>query len=325
VAPSTARFRRLLSRFQRIRGRIASPWVGTVGPPDVSGPMPMPIHSQTLGVEDRRLIRCGDWLVSQELYRERQSQNLSFDQSWSWVWVVQRGSAILELGDTQHQYFLDADDINFVFATDRQQQFTVTRAPLLLTRLRLPLIAVNSSAGFATSGHADFPLLTPLLQLIQQARDSGAASSTCSQLGEALRSYFDSQIRAAGISLPSSELDPIKQLLSGLSQRLSESLGLPDLADMVHLSPRRLQELTQDRLGCSPMELLRRLRLELLHRLLLDPAESGESLQVLLDRCRLPASSATRQAFQLLYGLTPSGLRRQVHSQNTRQSLADPV
>jgi transcriptional regulator GlxA family with amidase domain len=164
-----------------------------------------------------------------------------------------------------------------------------------------------------------------LLQLIQQAQDSGAASSTCSQLGDALRSYFDSQIRAAGISLPSAELDPIHHLLSALPQRLSESLGLPDLADMVHLSPRRLQELTQDRLGCSPMELLRRLRLELLHRLLLDPAESGESLQVLLDRCRLPASNATRQAFQSLYGLTPSALRRQGHSPSPRQSLAEPA
>ena len=287
--------------------------------------MPKPIRSQTQALEDRRLIPCGDWLVSQELYRDRQSQNLSFDQSWSWVWVVQRGSAVLELGESQRQYFLDSADTNFVYATDRQQQFTVTRAPLLLTRLRLPVKVGSGSAAFATSGHAELPLLTPLLQLIQQAQDSGAASSTCSQLGDALRSYFDSQIRAAGINLPSAELDPINQLLSALPQRLSETLGLPDLADMVHLSPRRLQELTQDRLGCSPMELLRRLRLELLHRLLLDPAESGESLQALLDRCRLPASNATRQAFQSLYGLTPSALRRQDHSPSPSQSLAELV
>ena len=59
--------------------------------------------------------------------------------------------------------------------------------------------------------------------------------------------------------------------------------------------------------------------------LLLDPAESGESLQALLDRCRLPASNATRQAFQSLYGLTPSALRRQGHSPSPSQSLAELV
>ena len=120
--------------------------------------MPKPIRSQTQALEDRRLIPCGDWLVSQELYRDRQSQNLSFDQSWSWVWVVQRGSAVLELGESQRQYFLDSADTNFVYATDRQQQFTVTRAPLLLTRLRLPVKVGSGSAAFATSGHAELPL-----------------------------------------------------------------------------------------------------------------------------------------------------------------------
>jgi AraC-like DNA-binding protein len=62
------------------------------------------------------------------------------------------------------------------------------------------------------------------------------------------------------------------------------------------------------------MELLRQHRLEVFHAELLDPSQVHVSVAVLLRRCQLANSAATRHAFEARYGQSPAVLRkRSVH------------
>ena len=91
---------------------------------------------------------------------------------------------------------------------------------------------------------------------------------------------------------------------------LAEPLDLADLAEVVNLSLRRLQEICRQRRGCSPMDLLRQQRLALLAQQLRDPQLSGRSLGGLLAGLQLSDSASTRQAFARQYGCSPADYRR---------------
>ena len=60
------------------------------------------------------------------------------------------------------------------------------------------------------------------------------------------------------------------------------------------------------------LELLRQLRLEALHRELLDPCHHHLGIRALYKRWQLSDSPSTGQAFKVRYGTTPAALRRQL-------------
>ena len=99
-------------------------------------------------------------------------------------------------------------------------------------------------------------------------------------------------------------------LIDWLPTHLDQELRLVDLAAVASISPRRLQELSQERYGCTPMELLRQHRLDAFQADLSRPKDNFVGISKLLKRWHLPDSNATRAAFENRFGHSPSEWRR---------------
>ena len=181
-------------------------------------------------------------------------------------------------------------------------------APLHLVRLRLPSWMGWQPTDFC--GQVDLSLLLPTLHSLVQARQDGAPEITCQRLTDALQAYCISQLESCGVELVVVPVDPLSSLLVWINDHLHQPLALVDLAVAVGLSARRLQELSQDRYGISPMELLRQQRLEAFHAQLLDPSQAQLAVAALLRRFHLPNSAATRHGFEARYGQSPASLRK---------------
>jgi AraC-like DNA-binding protein len=246
------------------------------------------------------------FLLAEELYLRRQNLRLRFTTPRSWLLLVLQGRLAFDPGGCEHDQplLLSAIGTNLCLSAAALQEFTVVQAPLRLVRLGLPPQRRWSPAEF--SARQPLPLLQPMLQLLAQAPDG-----TRQRLLEALQAYCSTELEAHGISQhASAQADPLALLDDWLLERLDQPLTLADLAAAACLSPRRLQELCQQRYGHSPMERLRQLRLEALHQQLLDPAHQREGLAALYRRWHLSDSAATQQAFKARYGQSPASLRR---------------
>lgn len=248
-------------------------------------------------------------LLSDECYLRRQRYQLRFSSPRSWLLLVVQGAVALDLDGRDDALLLDGEGACLCLTRALHQEFTVLRAPLRLLRFALPL----AHAWHPTDWHGaqPLPLLMPMLQLLHQAHIAQAPSATSERLLEALQSYCATELEGQGVRLQASAEDPLQVLLDWLPAHLDQDLHLADLAAAACLSARRLQELCQQRFGCTPMELLREQRLEAMHAQLLDPAYAREATAQLYRRWQLPDSAATRQAFAARYGQTPQALRKQ--------------
>ena len=205
---------------------------------------------------------------------------------------------------------LQSSGPNVCLTQSLDQELLVVEAPLHLVRLRLP-----SGKGWQPTdfcGQVDLSLLLPTLHSLVQARQDGAPEISCQRLTEALQAYCISQLESCGVELVVVPVDPLSSLLVWINDHLHQPLALVDLAVAVGLSARRLQELSQDRYGISPMELLRQQRLEAFHAQLLDPSQAQLAVAALLRRFHLPNSAATRHGFEARYGQSPASLRKVV-------------
>ena len=257
-----------------------------------------------------RQIESEGLLVSEEHYLRRQSFSAHFAQPSSWMVVALRGRVLLELHGRQEQVMLHSSGPNVCLTQSLDQELLVVEAPLHLVRLRLP-----SGKGWQPTdfcGQVDFSLLLPTLHSLVQARQDGAPEITCQRLTDALQAYCISQLESCGVELVVVPVDPLSSLLVWINDHLHQPLALVDLAVAVGLSARRLQELSQDRYGISPMELLRQQRLEAFHAQLLDPSQAQLAVAALLRRFHLPNSAATRHGFEARYGQSPASLRKVV-------------
>ena len=149
-------------------------------------------------------------------------------------------------------------------------------------------------------------------QLRLLAQDENGDEATRTRLVQALQGYCTGTLEAQGIRLAANSDDPLQTLIDWLKPRLDQQLSAADLAAAACLSRRRLQELCQQRLTLTPMELLRQLRLEALHRELLDPCHHHLGIRALYKRWQLSDSPSTGRAFKVRYGTTPAALRRQL-------------
>lgn len=100
-----------------------------------------------------------------------------------------------------------------------------------------------------------------------------------------------------------------------LQAHLQQPLRIADLARQLSLTPRSLQLAFQRELGCSPMQRLKRLRLQALHRLLQRPELGAQPLERLLEGVGLPAYGRTRTEFRAWCGSSPQELRHRALSQ----------
>ena len=256
----------------------------------------------------QRQVELEGLLVSEELYLRRQFFAARFSQPSAWMLVALKGRVLLELHGRQSQLVLQASGPNVCLTHALDQELLVLEAPLHLVRLRLP-----SGMGWQPTdfcGQVDLSLLLPTLHLLLQAQQDSAPEPTLQRLTQALQGYCTSQLEGCGVELVAVTVDPLSHLLVWIKDHLRQPLALADLAVAVGLSARRLQELSQERYGISPMELLRQQRLEAFHAELLDPSQAHLAVAALLRRFHLPNSAATRHGFEARYGQSPSSLRK---------------
>ena len=256
----------------------------------------------------QRQVELEGLLVSEELYLRRQFFAARFSQPSAWMLVALKGRVFLEHHGRHSQVVLQGGGPNVCLTQALDQELLVLEAPLHLVRLRLP-----SGKGWQPTdfcGQVDLSLLLPTLHLLVQARQDSAPESTLQRLTQALEGYCTSQLEGCGVELVAIPADPLSNLLVWIKDHLHQPLALADLAVAVGLSARRLQELSQDRYGISPMELLRQQRLEAFHAELLDPSQAHLSVAALLRRFHLPNSAATRHGFEARYGQSPASLRK---------------
>ena len=255
-----------------------------------------------------RQVELEGLLVSEELYLRRQFFAARFCQPSAWMLVALKGRVVLELHGRQSQLVLQASGPNVCLTHALDQELLVLEAPLHLVRLRLP-----SGMGWQPTdfcGQVDLSLLLPTLHLLLQAQQDSAPEPTLQRLTQALQGYCTSQLEGCGVELVAVTVDPLSHLLVWIKDHLRQPLALADLAVAVGLSGRRLQELSQERYGISPMELVRQQRLEAFHAELLDPSHAHLAVAALLRRFHLPNSAATRHGFEARYGQLPASLRK---------------
>jgi len=95
-----------------------------------------------------------------------------------------------------------------------------------------------------------------------------------------------------------------------MGQRLSERFSVVELSRAVAVSPRQLQYHFQQELGHAPMAEAKRMRLDRLRSLLLDPDRATSSVAELMAASGLIASGVTSADYRLRFGESPRQTRR---------------
>lgn len=98
-------------------------------------------------------------------------------------------------------------------------------------------------------------------------------------------------------------------LLARIRAHLAEPIDLATLARWGHCTPRTLQVLFRQRLGCTPIQWLRRERLQLAHRLL-EQGEEGERVAAIARRCGYRSASHFSEDFRQRFGCSPAQVLR---------------
>lgn len=263
--------------------------------------------------------------MAEELYPGRLSFAWRDPASRASLLLVQHGHCIAETQaapghEAAARFLLRAEGRNVAFLRPAGgYRLTVSQAPCRLLRLMLPLGSRYPASG---SWAVDLGLLLPMLRLLEQALRHPGGEERRGELGTTLLGYVLHQLRQAGcvVELPnprdavalseSLEGDVLTPLRRWLHGHLSQPLQLPDLARAMALSPRRLQELCREQAGCSPMELLREVRLDALAEQLQNPMHRQQSVATLMRQLGLADSVATRRDFHARFGCSPSDYRQ---------------
>lgn len=257
-------------------------------------------------------------LMAEELYPGRLTYAWREPTPRASLLVVQHGRCIAESG--QAPLLLRADGRNVALLPGScVHRFTVSQSPCRMVRLVLSEGASHPGPG---AWSVDLGLMLPMLRLLEQALRHPGGEERRGELGATLLGYLLHQLAAAGcaVSLAVAARDPstdghtdaalLPRLEGWLAQHLEQPLQLADLAAAMALSPRRLQELCRLQAGCTPMELLRRLRLHALAALLRDPRHQSATIASLMAPLQLPNSAATRHTFARLFGVAPADYHR---------------
>ena len=109
--------------------------------------------------------------------------------------------------------------------------------------------------------------------------------------------------------------DTIQQARQWMAARLEDRFELADLSEAVGISPRQLQYSFLQELGRSPMVEAKRLRVQRLRSLLLDPSQNHRSIAELMAAAGLIASGVTSADYRHWCGESPrqTRLKRQLH------------
>jgi len=257
--------------------------------------------------------------MAEELYPARLTAAWRDPADRASLLLVQHGRCIAEASAIP-PVVLSADGRNTaLLGNSGAYRFTVSQAPCRLLRLVLPKGFRRQSCG---GWHVELGLLLPMLRLFEQALHHPGGAERRAELGATLLGYVFHQLRQAGCELDQEDLiqsalasgdplddDLLRQLQRWLSSHLSDALQVQDLARAIALSPRRLQEICRAQAGCTPMELLRGMRLDALAEQLHNPLQRNQPIATLMRQLGLADSAATRRDFHLRFGRSPAEYR----------------
>ena len=146
---------------------------------------------------------------------------------------------------------------------------------------------------------------------VAAALQLAGAEHTADQLTEALREWTDRQeqpLRRERITARRRR-DTVESARQWMAARLPEHFSLNDLCQAVGVSPRQLQYSFLEEQGRSPMADAKRLRLQRLRSLLLDPSQDQRRVTELMVAAGLVASGVTSADYRNWWGENPSQSR----------------
>jgi AraC-like DNA-binding protein len=117
--------------------------------------------------------------------------------------------------------------------------------------------------------------------------------------------------------------DRFEELIAYLEEHLHEPLSLHQLEAMSHYSRRALQYAFLERLGCSPTQWIRTMRLERARRWLQEP-QPGETVTRIAQACGYRSLNLFAMDFQQRFHVKPSELLRESLGKQPRQQLPEP-
>jgi len=174
-----------------------------------------------------------------------------------------------------------------------------------------PVLLGQGPAAQAVIGQAH--QLASLLGRPDQASSGLQPQEEVQRLCETLLDWESASMGCrAGPELPSRSAAIVAEAEAWLLEHLQTPLRIGDLARQLERTPRSLQLAFQRQRGCSPMQRLKRLRLQALHGLLARPELGSLPLEGLLASVGLPGYGRTRAEFRSWCGSSPQELRQQV-------------
>lgn len=147
---------------------------------------------------------------------------------------------------------------------------------------------------------------------VAAALQVSGAEHAADQLIEVLREWSDRQeqpFRRERITARRRR-DTVESARQWMAARLPERFSLEDLSQAVGVSPRQLQYSFQEEQGRSPMAEAKRLRLQRLRSLLLDPSHDQRRVSELMLAAGLIASGVTSADYRNWCGENPGQTRR---------------
>ncbi|MEB3271515.1 MAG: helix-turn-helix transcriptional regulator [Synechococcus sp.] len=191
-----------------------------------------------------------------------------------------------------------------------------------------PLLLHPGIAG--TSELAPSPVLaffSYLDSLLQESRYVGTALGLDEQIYRLValsllqRKGCFARMERRWVAAPARWSAAMDQLLEFIHAHAHLGLTLTDLEEQSHYSARRLQQLFQDRFGCTPMQYVRRQRLGVALQKL-QTAAPGDSVTRIARDCGYRSSSRFSADFRQQYGRAPAILLRAARQ---RQPAGRPV
>lgn len=134
------------------------------------------------------------------------------------------------------------------------------------------------------------------------------ASTTASMLAAVVLTTFPTNAVTEPTATDRADAKPelLRRAIAFLESSAQDDITLVDVADSVHVTPRALQYMFRKHLDMTPMEYLRRIRMDHAHRELLRSDPASTSVAVVAARWGFAHTGRFAGMYRLAYGVNPS-------------------
>ncbi len=158
----------------------------------------------------------------------------------------------------------------------------------------------------------DYAVLT--LASADTARQPRIVAGLAPLLAGALLECFPSTATQQGLADEPELPQSLKDALSFIHRHAAREVGINDVAAAVHLTPRAVQYLFRRRLGTTPMEYMRGVRLSGAHHDLVGGSTSSTTVAEIAQRWRFAHTGRFAVLYRQAYGQSPHATLRQTTS-----------